>query len=178
MIRQDFNDCIQPIKASKFEVPEGNFVFPLKDRCEKVRLGGATDALERPVSESFGNQDAEEASPVPNGSGDQLESEPLVVDPRTGKMMVPNDAGGTLGRRYGGGRGSRKPDHIPSYLWTAMSKSKQQKDQAIGEAARDAALGALEAEHSDKSKPSTAAFFSRDFWEIWGDKVIRYHCIP
>ena len=55
--------------------------------------------------------------------------------------------------------------------------SKQQKDQAIEEAARDAALEALEAEHSDKSKPSAAAFFSRDFWEIWGDKLIRYHCI-
>ena len=94
VIRQDFNDFIQPIKASKFEVPEGDFVFPLKDRCEKVRLGGATHALEHPVSESLGNQDAEEASPVPDGSGDQLESEPLVVDPRTGKIMVPIPSGG------------------------------------------------------------------------------------
>ena len=40
-----------------------------------------------------------------------------------------------MGRRCTGGRGSRKPDDIPSYLWVNMSK--KQKDQAVQDAARD-----------------------------------------
>ena len=134
------------------------------------------------MSESLGKQDAEETSPGPDGSGGHSESEPLVIDPKTSKMVpIPSgrrysDAGGTLGRRYGGGRGSRKPDRIPWYLWTAMSK--KQKDQGVEEAARDAALGALKAEHSDKAKPLATASFNKDFWEIKGDKLVRYHCFP
>ena len=166
----------------RFEVPKGDYVFPLKERAEKVRLGGATDALERPVLESLRNQDAEEVEPGPNGSGEEVRSEPMVVDPKTGKMVpIPSggmyyDAGGTLGRRYGGARGSRKPDSIPSYLWTAMSK--KQKDQAVEEASREAALEALEGERSSASNPSVPAAFNKDFWEIRGDKLVRFHCIP
>ena len=180
--RQDFNEFIKPIKVDRFEVPKGDYVFPLKERAEKVRLGGATDALERPIIESLTNQDAEEVEPGPTGSGEDDKSEPKVVDPKTGKMVtIPSggmyyDAGGTLGRRYGGARGSRKPDNIPSYLWTAMSK--KQKDQAIEEAAREAALEVLEGERSSASKPSAPAAFNKDFWEIRGDKLVRYHCVP
>ena len=180
--RQDFNEFIKPIKVDRFEVPKGDYVFPLKERAEKVRLGGATDALERPVVESLTNQDAEEVEPGPTGSGEGEKFEPKVVDPKTGKMVpIPSggmyyDAGGTLGRRYGGARGSRKPDNIPSYLWTAMSK--KQKDQAVEEAAREAALEALEGERSSASKPSAPAAFNKDFWEVRGDKLVRYHCVP
>ena len=46
LIKHDLNECLQPIKASNFSVPDGDCVFPMKDRYEKVRSGGASDALE------------------------------------------------------------------------------------------------------------------------------------
>ena len=42
-----------------------------------------------------------------------------------------------LGRRYGGTRGSRKPDSIPSSMWVNLSK--KQKEKAIEDEAREAA---------------------------------------
>ena len=113
----------------------------MKDRGDKVSLGQATDALQRPSVESLTNQDAEpavEAPPdVPQAEAEQRVE---VIDPKTGKLVpIPEggryyDAGGTLGRRYGGQRGSTKPDSIPSALWPTMSK--QQKAKAREEAAR------------------------------------------
>ena len=32
--RNDFNECLTPVKANQFSVPEGEFVFPMKDRYE------------------------------------------------------------------------------------------------------------------------------------------------
>ena len=130
-------------------VPDGDFVFPTKDRYEKVRSGGASDALELPQGQSLENQDAQE-QPEPEGSDEpSRERSTLVLDPSSGKLVpVPSGgkyyAGGTLGRRYTGGRGSRKPDDIPSYLWVNMSK--KQKDQAVQDAAREEAMEQLQRE--------------------------------
>ena len=138
--KRDFNECLQPIKASNFTIPDGDFVFPMKDRYDKVRSGGASDALELPQGQSLENQDAQE-QPEPEGSDEpSRERSALVLDPSSGKLVpIPSggkyyDAGGTLGRRYTGGRGSRKPDDIPSYLGVNMSK--KQKDQAVQDALR------------------------------------------
>ena len=59
-----------------------------------------------------------------------------------------------------------------------MGSHVQKAEGPVEEAARDVALEALEAEHSDKSKPPAGASFSKDFWEIRGDKLIRCHCNP
>ena len=61
--KHDFNKCFQPTKASNFSVPDGDFVFPMKDRCEKVRSGGASDALELPQGQSLAQE-----QPEPEGS--------------------------------------------------------------------------------------------------------------
>ena len=44
--RNDFHECLKPVLASQFSVPEGDFTFPMKERYEKVRTGHASDALE------------------------------------------------------------------------------------------------------------------------------------
>ena len=50
---------------------------------------------------------------------DRKVERPHVIDPVSGKLVpIPEggrfcDSGGTLGRRYGGTRGSTKPDDIP-----------------------------------------------------------------
>ena len=144
VVRNDYHEYIAPIRAYNFTVPEGSFVFPMKDRGEKVALAQATDALERPSVESLTNQDAETAVEAPS-EVPQAEAERRVevIDPRTGKLVpIPEggryyDAGGALGRRYGGQRGSTKPHGIPSALWPTMSK--QQKAKAREEAARPGA---------------------------------------
>ena len=43
-----------------------------------------------------------------------------------------------------GGRGSRKPDDTPSYLWVNMSK--KQKDPAVQDAAHEEAMEQLQKE--------------------------------
>ncbi|CAE7292249.1 unnamed protein product, partial [Symbiodinium sp. CCMP2456] len=56
----------------------------------------------------------------------------MVIDPQSG--------------RYGGARGSTKPDEIPSHLWVNMSKA--QKKKAIEESAMKAALELTETRHT------------------------------
>ena len=84
----------------------------MKERYDKVRSGGASDALELPQGQSLENQDAQN-QPVPEGSDEPVrERSTLVLDPSSGKLVpIPSggkyyDAGGTLGRRYTGGRGT------------------------------------------------------------------------
>ena len=144
VVRNDYHEYITPVRAYNFTIPEGDFVFPMKNRGDKVALGQATDALERPSVESLTNQDAEPAVEAPSDIP-QAEAERRVdiIDPKTGKLVPISeggryyDAGGTLGRRYGGQRGSTKPDSIPSALWPTLSK--QQKAKAREEVAREQA---------------------------------------
>ena len=66
----------------------------MRDRGEKVALGQATDALERPSVESLTNQDAEPAMEAPSeDSQAEAERKVEVIDPRTGKL-VPIPEGG------------------------------------------------------------------------------------
>ena len=125
VVRNDYHEYVNPIRAYNFTVPETSFVFPMRDRGEKVALGHATDALERPSIESLTNQDAEPATEVPpEVSQAEAERRVEVIDPITGKLVpIPEggryyDAGGTLGGscRYGGQRGSTKLDGIPFAL--------------------------------------------------------------
>ena len=37
--KRDFKECLQPVKASSFSIPDGDFVFLMKDRYDKVRSG-------------------------------------------------------------------------------------------------------------------------------------------
>ena len=184
--RQDFHECLKPVKAYQFHVPNGEFVFPMRERYEKVQQGLATDALEGPVSQSLTNQDAEPALEQDSVDADRKDEPSLVIDPKSGKMIpIPEgggyyDSGGTLGRRYGGTRGSRKPDSIPSDLWVRLSK--KQKDKAIEDEVRENALRELESggggSSSSSGKPAAVANASKDEWVIRGDKLIRFHYIP
>ncbi|CAE7248212.1 unnamed protein product [Symbiodinium natans] len=173
-------------EAYQFHVPNGEFVFPMRERYEKVQQGLATDALEGPVSQSLTNQDAEPALEQDSVDADRKDEPSLVIDPKSGKMIpIPEgggyyDSGGTLGRRYGGTRGSRKPDSIPSDLWVRLSK--KQKDKAIEDEVRENALRELESggggSSSSSGKPAAVANASKDEWVIRGDKLIRFHYIP
>ena len=75
----------------------------------------------------------------PAGNGEAKVEVTKVIDPSTGALIdLPEgeryyDSGGTLGRRYGGSRGSKKPDNIPTHIWVNLSK--KQKDKAISEEA-------------------------------------------
>ena len=88
VVRNDYQEYIKPIRAYNFAVPKWTFTFLMKSRGEKVALGQATDALERPSVESLTNQDAK---PAPEAPPDipQAEAERRVevVDPRTGKVV-------------------------------------------------------------------------------------------
>ena len=108
VVRNDYHEYITPVRAYNFTVPEGDFVFPMRDRGEKVALGQATDALERPSVESLTNQDAEPAVEAPlEDPQAEAERKVEVIDPKTGKLVpIPEggryyDAGGTLGRTEG-----------------------------------------------------------------------------
>ena len=185
--RNDFNECLTPVKANQFSVPEGEFVFPMKDRYERVRAGLAPDALEGPGPPPLENQDAEpseeQKAEIENASLKVEQS--MVIDPVSGKYVpLPEggrycDSGGTLGRRYGGTRGSTKPDEIPTHLWVNMSKA--QKRKAIEESAMKAALEKLDDDSgagSSKDRPAGAASKMKDTWEIRGKALIRYHFKP
>ena len=54
------------------KVPDGEFMFPLVDRYNRVRDGLAHDAIERAMVESLTNQDAEQAD-EPAGNGEAKE---------------------------------------------------------------------------------------------------------
>ena len=125
--RNDFHECLSPISAYQFKIPEGGFTFPMKERFERIAAGFSTEAIEGPVSQSLENQDAEEQDQQPEGTAIEPDADAKVkasevIDPRTGKLVpIPEgdmyyDSGGVLGRRYGGTRGSRKPDSIPSSI--------------------------------------------------------------
>ena len=184
VVRNDYHEYITPVRAYNFTIPEGDFVFPMKDRGDKVALGQATDALERPSVDSLTNQDAEPAVEAPSDVP-QAEAERRieVIDPKTGKLVpIPEagryyDAGGTLGRRYGGQRGSTKPDSIPSALWPTMSK--QQKAKAREEVAREQARALANFQEggssSSSAPPAAVARDDKDNWEIVGSKLTRYH---
>ena len=185
--RNDFNECLTPIKANQFSVPEGEFVFPMKDRYERVRAGLAPDAIEGPGPPPLENQDAEpsdeQKAEIENASLKVEQS--MVIDPVTGKYVpLPEggryyDSGGTLGRRYGGTRGTTKPDEIPTHLWVNMSKA--QKRKAIEESAMKAALEKLDDDGgagSSKDRPAGAVSKMKDSWEIRGKALIRYHFQP
>ena len=185
--RNDFNECLTPVKVNQFSVPEGEFVFPMKDRYERVRAGLAPDAIEGPGPPPLENQDAEpsdeQKAEIENASLKVEQS--MVIDPVTGKYVpLPEggryyDSGGTLGRRYGGTRGTTKPDEIPTHLWVNMSKA--QKRKAIEESAMKAALEKLDDDGgagSSKDRPAGAASKMKDSWEIRGKALIRYHFQP
>ena len=185
--RNDFHECLKPVLASQFSVPEGGFTFPMKDRYERVRTGHATDALEGPDTTPLENQDAELADEqmADIADADRKVERPYVIDPVSGKLVpIPEggrfyDSGGTLGRRYGGTRGSTKPDDIPSHLWVNMSKS--QKKKAIDEANMRAALQEIDdgdGRGSSFDRPAGAASRVNDAWGICGDTLIRYHFKP
>ena len=187
VVRNDYHEYITPARAYNFTAPEGDFVFPMKDRGGKVALGQATDALERPNVESLTNQDAEPAVDAPSEIPQaEAERRVEVIDPKTGKLVpIPGggryyDAGGTLGRRYGGQRGSTEPDGIPSTLWPTMSK--QQKAKAREEAAREQARALANFQEggssSSSAPPAAVARDDKDNWEIAGNKLIRYHYLP
>ena len=159
----------------------------MRDRGEKVALSQATDALERPSVERMTNQDAEPAVEAPSEIPQaEAEQRVKVIDPRTGKLVpIPEggryyDAGGTLGRRYGGQRGSTKPDGIPSALWPTMSK--QQKAKAREEAAREQARAHANFQEggssSSSAPPAAVARDDKDNWEIIDNKLVRYHYLP
>ena len=183
--RNDFHECLKPVLASQFSVPEGDFTFPMKDRYERVRTGH--DALEGPDTTPLENQDAELADEqkADIADADRKVERPHVIDPVSGKLVpIPEggrfyDSGGTLGRRYGGTRGSTKPDDIPSHLWVNMSKS--QKKKAIDEANMRAALQEIDdgdGRGSSTDRPAGAASRMNDAWGICGDTLIRYHFKP
>ncbi|CAE7637278.1 unnamed protein product, partial [Symbiodinium sp. KB8] len=93
--RNDFNECLPPVKANQFSVPEGDFVFPMKDRYERVRAGLAPDALEGPGPPPLENQDAEvgdeQKAEIENAS---LTVKPtMVIDP-VSRKSVPLPEGG------------------------------------------------------------------------------------
>ena len=75
--RNHYHEYIKPMRAFNFAVPEGDFTFAIRDRGERVALGQATDALERPSVESLTNQDAEPPTEAPQDipqGGSQAES--------------------------------------------------------------------------------------------------------
>ena len=182
----DFYEYHRPIKVHQLKVPDGEFMFPMVDRYNRVRDGLAHDAIERPVVESLTNQDAEQAD-EPAGNGEAKVEVTKVIDPSTGALIdLPEgeryyDSGGTLGRRYGGSRGSKKPDSIPTHIWVNLSK--KQKDKAISEEAAKVAREHHEGAEalgggSSSSRPAAPIGTARDRWEIKGNKLIRYHCTP
>ena len=159
----------------------------MKDRYERARTGHSTDALEGPDTTPLENQDAELADEqkADIADADRKVERPHVIDPVSGKLVpIPEggrfyDSGGTLGRRYGGTRGSTKPDDIPSHLWVNMSKS--QKKKAIDEANMRAALQEIDdgdGRGSSTDRPAGAASRMNDAWGICGDTLIRYHFKP
>ena len=70
--KHGFNECIQFVKASNFSVPhgDGDSVFPMKKRYDKVRSDGVLGALELPQG-SLENHDAEE-QPELEGSDEPI----------------------------------------------------------------------------------------------------------
>ena len=188
------HECLTPISAYQFKVPGGDFVFPMKERFERIQAGFSSEAVERPVSQSLENQDAEpqeepgELLPAPPVApvADLTVKPPEVIDPKTGKVVpLPEgeryyDSGGVMGRRYGGERGSKKPDSIPSSIWVNLSK--KQKEKAIEDEARKLALEELDEEFggssSSRAKPSAAALPDKDSWKIDGNKLTRFHFAP
>ena len=185
--RNDFHECLKPVLASQFSVPEGDFTFPMKERYEKVRTGHASDALEGPDTTPLENRDAEVADEQNRdvADADRKVERPNVIDPVSSKLVpLPGggrfyDSGGTLGRRYVvryvGTRGSTKPDDIPSHLWVNMSNSQEMK--AIDEANMRAALQEIDegdGRGSSTDRPASAASRAHDVWGICGDTLIRY----
>ena len=163
----------------------------MKERFERVLAGHSTEAIEGPISQSLENQDAEEQDQQPEDSAvepvaDLTDKPPEVIDPKTGKLVpLPEggmcyDSAGVLGRRYGGSRGSRKPDSIPSSMWVNLSK--KQKEKAIEDEARELARKELDNQEggsaSSSAKPSAAALPTKDCWKVTDDKLVRYHFVP
>ena len=187
--KHDFHECLKPVIASQHKLTDGKIVFPMRERYERVQAGLASDATEGPVSQSLTNQDAEAADEQPPAPADrEVEPPKKVLDPKTGKEIdLPEggryyDSGGTLGRKYGGTRGSKKPESIPSYLWVNMSK--KQKEKAIVDEAREQALRDMETPTEGSAGSSSAAAAapaaSKDHWEVRLNecKLIRYHYVP
>ncbi|CAE7497332.1 NaCP60E, partial [Symbiodinium natans] len=188
--KHDFHECLKPVIASQYKLTDGKIVFPMRERYERVQAGLASDATEGPVSQSLTNQDAEAADEQPPAPADrEVEPPKKVLDPKTGKEIdLPEggryyDSGGTLGRKYGGTRGSKKPESIPSYLWVNMSK--KQKEKAIVDEAREQALRDMETPTEGSAGSSSAAAAaapaaSKDHWEVRLNecKLIRYHYVP
>ncbi|OLP94911.1 hypothetical protein AK812_SmicGene23039 [Symbiodinium microadriaticum] len=91
--RNDFHECLSPISAYQFKLPEGNFTFPMKERFERIAAGFSTEAIEGPVSQSLENQDAEEQDQQPEGTAiepgaDAKAEAPEVIDPRWPKEWL------------------------------------------------------------------------------------------
>ena len=186
--RNDFHECLTPISAYQFKIPGGDYVFPMKERFERIQAGFSSEALEGPAAQSLENQDAEaqEDASAPPPVADLTVKPVEVIDPKTGKVVpLPEgeryyDSGGVIGRRYGGTRGSKKPDSIPSSMWVNLSK--RQKEKAIDDEARRLALEELDepigGSASSSARPSVAAPSEKDCWKVNGNKITRFHFAP
>ena len=157
----------------------------MKDRYEKVRTGHATDALEGPYTTPLENQDAElaEEQKAEIANADRKVERPNVIDPASGKLVpLPEggrfyDSGGTLGRRYGGTRGSTKPDDIPSHCGSTCPKVRRRR-LLMKPTCMRAALQEIDegdGRGSSTDRPAGAASRVHDVWGICGDTLIRYH---
>ena len=147
------HECLTPIKCLSVQGSGGRLVFPMKERFERIQAGFSSEAVERPVSRSLENQDAEpqeepgELLPAPPAA-DLTVKPPEVIVPKPVRLFLCRkakryyDSGGVMGRRYGGERGSKKPDSIPSSIWVNLSK--KQKEKAIEDEARKLALEELD----------------------------------
>jgi hypothetical protein len=173
---KDFYERINPIKASKIVLPDGDFIFPLKERYQKIRDGLSVGEVDAPIVPTLEDQDAKPADPP-------LEDEPKkVVETTTGRMVdLPDDgkhmdSGGVLARKYGGERGSKRPPDIPPYMWVNLSK--KQKEREIERYRKSLALEEVDAEGGGGSSSSSARPASvarpKDYWKREGNKLIRY----
>ena len=119
--RNDFHECLTPISAYQFKIPGGDYVFPMKERFERIQAGFSSEALEGPAAQSLENQDAEaqEDASAPPPVADLTVKPVEVIDPKTGKVVpLPEgeryyDSGGVIGRRYGGQEDPRNLTRYP-----------------------------------------------------------------
>jgi len=154
-MEKEFNESIQVVRINQLTVPDGPFIYPLKDRYKAIREGLyeslSLDAPPDPkkmdaqtiedlvaLRKAIGPgpvEGEEEFEQLMREAG--LESVDIeVIDPKIGKseFILKNDpsyydASGFKGKQY---KGSSKPKDIPTFLWRGASKAA--RERAKGEA--------------------------------------------
>ena len=58
LTNNDFHEYLRPIRTHQIKIPDGDYTFPMLQRYLHVQAGLATDALQRPISQAFEDQDA------------------------------------------------------------------------------------------------------------------------